>query len=118
MTTNNAVAHNNLGAALAEQGRLHEAIAHYTEALRIKPDSAETHNNLGVLLANLGKLDEAIVRYKEALRLNPGFALARRNLAEALVRQGKINEAAEHLTPSRPGVQPAPTERGRGEDSP
>ena len=39
------------GERLAQAGRLPEAIAHYEQALRIKPDYAEAHNNLGIALA-------------------------------------------------------------------
>jgi tetratricopeptide (TPR) repeat protein len=39
-------AHNNLGTLLAQQGRLDEAIEHFSEALRIKPDFVEAHRNL------------------------------------------------------------------------
>ena len=47
----NARAHNNLGVALADRGRIDEAIAQYQKALEIKPDYAEAHNNLGLALA-------------------------------------------------------------------
>ena len=50
-----AEAHNNLGIALAQTGKIEEAIAHYEQALRIKPDYAEAHNNLGIALAQTGK---------------------------------------------------------------
>jgi tetratricopeptide (TPR) repeat protein len=42
-----AEAHNNLGAAFKDQGKLDEAIACYRRALELKPDFAEAHNNLG-----------------------------------------------------------------------
>jgi Flp pilus assembly protein TadD len=41
-----AQSHNNLGVALAEQGRLKEAVAHFTEALRIDPNFQEAKRNL------------------------------------------------------------------------
>ena len=46
--------------ALADQGKLDEAIAEYREAIRLKPDDAEAHNNLGNDPERQGKLDEAI----------------------------------------------------------
>ncbi len=61
--------HNSLGVALASQGRLDEAIGHYSEALRIKPGFAEAHTNLGNALFSQGRLDEAIGHYSEALRI-------------------------------------------------
>src|SRR5437870_5547954 len=39
------------GLALAQEGKLTEAIEHYTTALRIKPDYADAHINLGIALA-------------------------------------------------------------------
>jgi Flp pilus assembly protein TadD len=47
----NAEAHNNLGAILVKQGRVEEAMAHYTEALRHDPDDAEVHNNRAMIWA-------------------------------------------------------------------
>jgi len=55
ITTENDRAHNNLGLVLAGQGRVSEAIAHYNEAVRIKPRFVEAHNNLANVLANQGR---------------------------------------------------------------
>ncbi|MFQ5545679.1 MAG: FkbM family methyltransferase, partial [Acidiferrobacterales bacterium] len=41
-----AEAHNNLGNALKEQGKLTEAIAAYRQALALKPDFTDAHSNL------------------------------------------------------------------------
>jgi len=41
-----AEAHNNLGVALAKQGRLKEAMSHFSEALRIKPSFREARDNM------------------------------------------------------------------------
>ena len=90
------LAHNNLGAILAEQGKTAEAEARYREALRINPNSAEAYNNIGLLLAAHGKPDEAAGHYHEALRINPDFAFAHNNLAIVLAAQGKHDEAARH----------------------
>ena len=46
MTPNSASAHNNLGAALAQIGRIPEAIAEFKAALRINPSYIEARNNL------------------------------------------------------------------------
>ena len=69
-------------------GKYDEAIAQYSEALRINPDDADAHYNLGDALRNLGKYDEAAARYSEALRLKPDYLEARRSL-EDLVRRTK-----------------------------
>ena len=93
VTSNNWLAHNNLGVALYRQGRPQEAIGHYSEALRIQPDHAGAHYNLGIVLAVLARLDEAIVHYFEALRIRPGHANTHNNLGLALFRKGKFEEA-------------------------
>ena len=98
VTTGNNIAHNNLGVSLADQGKLDEAIAHYCEALRIKPDYANAHNNLGVALADRGKTDRAIAHYSEALRIQPDYADAHINLGVSLAEQGKVDQAIVHFT--------------------
>ena len=93
-----AEARNNLGRALAIQGRIEDAIANYLEALSLKPELAEAHNNLGDALARQGKFDEAIGRFSMALALDPDLAQAHDNLGRALARQGKSAEAIDHFS--------------------
>jgi tetratricopeptide (TPR) repeat protein len=83
----------NLGLALADQGRIDEAVAQYSEALRLKPDYPEAHNNLGLALAGQGRIDEAMAQYFEALRLQPDFPEAYLDLGAALAGQGRFDEA-------------------------
>jgi Flp pilus assembly protein TadD len=64
-----------------------DAIAHYSEAVRIKPDDAEAHNNLGIALASRERTADAVVHFHEALRIRPDFAEARHNLMLASKRQ-------------------------------
>jgi Flp pilus assembly protein TadD len=106
VTTGNARAHNHLGVALDDIGKVDEAITHYTEAVRIQPDLAEAHTNLGAALTEKGRIDEAIVQYNDALRLKPGAADARNDLAAALESQGRSDEAIQQLLEalkSKPG---------------
>jgi Tfp pilus assembly protein PilF len=84
-----ALAHNNMGFALAQQGRGEAAMVHYQEALQLRPDFAYTHNNLGLVLTHQGKLEEAIVAYKRAIHLRPDYVNAYNNLGLTLVRQGQ-----------------------------
>jgi tetratricopeptide (TPR) repeat protein len=98
VTNRNAMIQNNLGVALADQGKTQEAMAHYTEALRINPDHANAHYNLGNVLYLQGKAQEAMAHYTEALRINPHHAEAHCSLGNALARQGKTQEAMAHYT--------------------
>ena len=65
---------------LVQKGRVDEAIVHYQNALKLKPDFAEAHFSLGVALADSGRVDEAIAHYQMALKIKPDFDEARRNL--------------------------------------
>jgi len=96
ITSNNYLPHNNLGAALYKQGRIAEAIEHYLQALRIKPDYQKAHNNLGVALDKQGRIAEAIEHYLQALQIKPDSEIAHNNLGAALYKQGRIAEAIEH----------------------
>ena len=98
VTAKSYLVHNNLGSALNELGKYDEAIAHYTEALRIRPNFAEPHYNLGTALARQGKLKEAISHYTEALRIEPGHAEACNNLGEVLRQQERYDEAISYYS--------------------
>ena len=93
-----ALAHNNLGLALAAQNRFPEAISHYTEALRLLPSYALAHYNLGHLLTSQGQTQEAMRHYAEALHLLPTYTEAHNNLGMALANQGRFTEAIHHYT--------------------
>ena len=81
-----------------EEGRWSdEAIAHYREALRLLPTSAEAHNNLGNALFQLGRPQEAIPHYQESLRIKPGVAGVHSNLGIALGLLGNVPEAVPHF---------------------
>ena len=97
MNPNCWMAHNNLGLALAGEGKVDEAIIHYQEALQSKPDFAEGHNNLGPALAGRGQIDEAIAQYRQALKIDPEFVEAQNDLGIALAGRGKLDEAMAHF---------------------
>jgi protein O-mannosyl-transferase len=92
-----SVAHYNLGLALFDADRLHEAIEHYRQALDLKPNYVEAHNNLGLALVHSGRLQEAIEQFEQALSLNPDYADAHSNLGVALVQMGRHVDAIEHF---------------------
>ena len=88
-----ANAHNNLGNALKDQGKLEDAVAAFHKALELKPDHAEAHSNLGSALKEQGKLDEAVAAFHKALELKPDHAEAHSNLGSAFKDQGKLEDA-------------------------
>jgi tetratricopeptide (TPR) repeat protein len=99
------LAYNNIGAALADQGRLDEAIADERLALSFMPGFAEAQNNLASNLNRQGKFEEAGGLARGALRSQPELPDAHLALADALAGQGKLNEsvleykAAARLSP-------------------
>jgi len=102
VTSNNDVAHNNLGFLFLRQGELDQAISHFQTALNIRSSNAEAHynlgaalihNNLGNALARKGLSDEAIGHYQEAVRLRTDYADAHYNFGSVLLQEGRIDEA-------------------------
>jgi len=98
VTTDNYLAHNNLGNAMVHLGKNDEAYQHYTEALRIKPHYADAHYNMGILLTTRDKLDEAIGHYKAAIRSNPYLKKAYYNLGTILQQKGSNAEAIRNFS--------------------
>ena len=96
VTTDNFVAHNNLGTALKDRDRIAEAISHYQKALRIFPGYAKAHNNIGAVMEDRGQIAEAIHHYTEAVRFDPDNALIHYNLGHVLGEQDRTVEAIRH----------------------
>jgi protein O-mannosyl-transferase len=95
-TTNNHVAHNNLGNVLLKNGNSAEAILHYQAAITIQPHYAQAHYNLGTALFQQGDLDAAIEQFQKAIEDNPNYATAHNNLGNALLQKGRFDEAIQH----------------------
>jgi protein O-mannosyl-transferase len=109
-TDNNSLAHNNLGTALLQRGRIEEAIEHFSEALRIRPDDSVVFFNLGLAVKRYGEVERAARYFSKALELNPDFAGAHNNLGMILMGSDNLKEAISHfvkaleLNPGRPEV--------------
>ena len=99
VTQDNWAAQGDLAVDLMEKGRKTESIAHFEEAVRIKPDWVDAQNNLGGLLADTpGRAAEAIPHLEAALRLRPDLLQAHYNLAAALSKiPGKQSEFLAQL---------------------
>ena len=122
-----AAAHNNLGAALKDQGRNAEAAASYRRAIELKPDLASAHSNLGNALHALKLHDEAAESLRRAVEIDPRMAQAHSNLGNVLNALGRFDEAvasfrrAIELTPdfaeAYSNLGSALQSMGRGEES-
>jgi len=101
-----------MGIALADQGKLEEAIDAYNKALAIKPDFEGAYSNMGNALKDQGKLEEAIDAYNKALDIKPDFEGARAsrlhyqahicdwsNIAKDIERLPRLGITKEHVSP-------------------
>jgi len=95
VTHGNFLAHNNLGEAIAREGRFEEAGRHYAEAVRINPGYPEARNNLGNHFGMQGRLVEAEAEFRAALARRPDVAPAISNLGTVRARQGDFAGAEE-----------------------
>ena len=57
------------GVRMQRQGRLDEAVTHYTQAIAIDPTLAQAYSNRGSTYLNLGEPEKAIADLDEALSL-------------------------------------------------
>jgi tetratricopeptide (TPR) repeat protein len=57
-------------------GRLQEAVADYSEAIRLNSGGAMAHHEQAVCLARLNQDDRALAGYDRAIELAPGYALS------------------------------------------
>jgi protein O-mannosyl-transferase len=101
----NFVAHDCLGAALANQGDLEAAEKSYRVALSLSPGYSTAWNNLGCALRGQHKYTEAIAAFQTALTLNPKMVVAYNNLGAVFFNENRTEEAinqffeALHLDP-------------------
>jgi protein O-mannosyl-transferase len=96
-TSNNYIAHNNLGGTLIKKGRVDEAVVHLRKALEIRPDYADAYTNLGHASATKSEWADAVTSYRAAIQLWPNYAKAHNSLAVSLAALGQTDEAIEQF---------------------
>jgi tetratricopeptide (TPR) repeat protein len=90
-----ALVHNNMGVSLAEEGKVKEAIYHYNEAIRLKPDYADAYNNKGTAYGKLKQYQLAIENFNKAIALKSGYVKAYYNRGTAYTYIGQYERAVE-----------------------
>ena len=115
VTSDNDVAHYNLGHFFLQRGDLDSAISCFETVLQIRSRNRAAHYNFGsalientlaALLAQKGRLNEAVDHYHNAMRLRPGYGDPYLNLGNLLFQQGRMRDAMAqwqkaHATESR-----------------
>jgi tetratricopeptide (TPR) repeat protein len=99
------VAYSNLGVQYGKRGEKDEALAMFTEAVRIDPSQPKIHSNYAQALFDCGKrdgfapgqLDEVIEQYKESLRLDPLWQPGMLGLGSAYIEAKEPTEARKYL---------------------
>ena len=91
------MAHNDLGNALASQGRFDEAMAHYQAALRVDPTLVLARHNLGNIYMDKGQPLEAMREYEQALQVAPDFSPSLHALVKLLLQRGETSRAIDVL---------------------
>ncbi len=63
---NQPLAHEVLGGLLEAEGKMPEAVSHYKEAIRMRPDFGQAHLDLGAVLARKGDRTGAAAEFRVA----------------------------------------------------
>lgn len=87
--------YDNLGIALASQGRYEEAADAHREAIRLDPNFPGSYYLLGLVLADQDNLIAAEQAYRQAIRLAPDVIDAYLSLGDLLLRQKRYQEAED-----------------------
>jgi serine/threonine-protein kinase len=90
-----AVAHLNVGRALANAERVDEAIEHFREAIRLEPVYAHAISNLGMALSIKGQGAEALELVQKAVVLDERTAGNHDRLGYVLEHMGQTEKAIE-----------------------
>jgi Flp pilus assembly protein TadD len=97
VTRDNHVAHDVLGIAILEAGRLDEAAEQFREALAIAPGDVEAASNLGGALQRQDRFPEAEAVLRKALALSPRRGMLHRRLAIVLQFEARLPEALSEI---------------------
>jgi Flp pilus assembly protein TadD len=95
-TSENYIAHYNLGTALADQGKWEEAIDQFQRAFQLAPGDNYVRIHLANALFKRGQWAETIQLYERALELQPDSATAHCGLGVVLAAGGDIHGAIQH----------------------
>lgn len=82
-----------LGVAIAEQGKMAEAIEPMRKVVLLEPKDAEAHRNLATALKEIGEITQAEAHFRKTIALNPQDMLAYISLGKILNEQRNYIDA-------------------------
>ena len=94
VSPHSALAWDEVGKQLVQQGQAEKALENFLTAQRLHPRFFTAYNDAGTTLAHLQRWREAADQFTAAVRLIPNNHIARYNLGNALVLQDRPEEAA------------------------
>jgi len=89
---------NDRGLQLYREKRYDEAVAEFTEALKLRPDFAQAANNLGFVYYRQQRYAEAARWLENTLKIDPSRAVAHLNLGDAYFNAGDKAKAKQAYT--------------------
>ncbi|MES1990667.1 MAG: tetratricopeptide repeat protein [Pseudomonadota bacterium] len=92
-----ALAHKNIAYLLAKEGRVDEAIFHFSEAARLLADDIECRLEIARLLDESGDHDDALEVYREVIAINDQDSRAFRGIGKILSVSTDDNDVAESV---------------------
>src|SRR5207253_1065335 len=92
-----AIVYNNMGSARVASGNYDDAIADYTEAIRLDPVSAKAYNNRGIAYQQKGDNARALADFSQAIRVAPDYHRALASRAKAYEITGDTDRALADL---------------------
>ncbi|MFO0944811.1 MAG: tetratricopeptide repeat protein [Planctomycetota bacterium] len=87
------LAHNELAAILASQGKTAEAIEHFQQSLTLNPDYGDARNNLANAFVTQGRLDDALEELKRAESLDPQSPEIQNSIGRVFGLKGQVKES-------------------------
>ena len=93
----NALALNNIGAALSSLGKYDEAMKYFARGIKLYPTKAGYYQNYGVCLSEKGDYKNAITYFKKAISLDSKLYVSYMNLGLIQSHSGNKTEALKLL---------------------
>ena len=91
----NAMAHTRMGIVMFRQDQAQEALAEFSKAREINPDTAHPFVSLGRLFSSNGKADEARKSFEKAYNEDKSDQQVAQAYAEWLIQEGELGKAQE-----------------------